>query len=93
MIKTFKDKETRKVFDGRFSRKPPHDIQRVAERKLIMLHRSANLNDLRVPPSNRLEVLQGDRQGQHSIRINNQWRICFEWREDGVYDVEITDYH
>lgn len=93
MIKTFKDKETRKVFDGRFSRKLPHDIQRVAERKLIMLHRSANLNDLRVPPSNRLEVLQGDRQGQHSIRINNQWRICFEWREDGVYDVEITDYH
>lgn len=58
-----------------------------------MLHRSANLNDLRVPPANRLEALKGDRQGQHSIRINSQWRICFEWREDGVYAVEIVEYH
>ncbi|HUM71315.1 MAG TPA: type II toxin-antitoxin system RelE/ParE family toxin, partial [Chloroflexota bacterium] len=71
----------------------PHDIQPMAERKLIMLHRSLNLNDLRVPPSNRLEALKGDRAGQHSIRINDQWRICFDWRDDGVYDVEITDYH
>lgn len=93
MIRTFKDKETRKVFDGRFSRKLPHDIQPIAERKLIMLHRSFDLNDLRVPPANRLEALKGARQGQHSIRINDQWRICFEWREDGVYEVEITDYH
>lgn len=93
MIRTFKDKETRKVFDGRFSTKLPHDIQPIAERKLIMLHRSFNLNDLRIPPSNRLEALKGNRHGQHSIRINDQWPICFEWREDGVYDVEITDYH
>lgn len=81
------------MFNGRFSRKLPSDIQRIAERKLIMLHRAATLNDLRVPPSNRLEVLKGDRAGQHSIRINDQWRICFEWRTDGVYEVEIVDYH
>ncbi len=93
MIKSFKDKETEKVFNGQFSRRLPQEIQRLAERKLIMLHQSATLNDLRVPPSNRLEVLRGDRAGQHSIRINGQWRICFEWREDGVHAVEIVDYH
>ena len=93
MIKSFRDQETERVFKGRFSRRLPQDIQRIAERKLIMLHRSASLYDLRVPPSNRLEALKGDRQGQHSIRINNQWRICFEWRDDGVYEVEIVDYH
>jgi len=93
MIKSFKDKETEKVFNGRFSKRLPHDIQRIAERKLIMLHRSADLNDLRLPPSNRLEPLKGSRKGQHSIRVNDQWRICFEWRYDGVYRVEITDYH
>ncbi|MCA9990317.1 MAG: type II toxin-antitoxin system RelE/ParE family toxin [Anaerolineales bacterium] len=93
MIRAFKDKEAEKVFNGRFSRKLPHDIQRIAERKLIMLHHSSSLDDLCIPPSNRLEALKGDRKGQHSIRINSQWRICFEWREDGVYEVEITDYH
>jgi proteic killer suppression protein len=93
MIRGFKDKETEKVFHGRFSRKLPQDIQRIAERKLIMLHRAANLHDLQVPPSNRLEALKGNRRGQHSIRINDQWRICFRWQEDGVYDVEIVDYH
>lgn len=93
MIKSFNDKETEKVFNGQFSRHLPQEIQRLAERKLIMLHRSATLNDLRVPPSNRLEALRGDRAGQHSIRINGQWRICFEWREDGVHAVEIVDYH
>ena len=93
MIRAFKDKETEKVFNGQFSRRLPHDVQRIAERKLIMLHRSATLNDLRVPPSNRLEMLQGQRAGQYSIRINDQWRICFEWHADGVYDVEIVDYH
>ncbi len=93
MIKSFRGKETEKVFNGRFSKKLPHDIQRIAERKLILIHRSAALNDLRVPPSNRLEALKGNREGQHSIRINDQWRICFEWRNDGVYQVEITDYH
>lgn len=81
------------MFNGRFSKKLPQDIQRVAERKLILLHRSFTLTDLRVPPANHLEALKGNRKGQHSIRINDQWRICFEWREDGVYDVEITDYH
>ena len=93
MIKSFKSKETEKVFNGRFSKKLPHNIQRIAERKLIMLHRSSNLIDLRIPPANRLEALKRDRKGQHSIRINDQWRICFEWRDDGVYHVEITDYH
>jgi toxin HigB-1 len=93
MIRAFKDKEAEKVFNGRFSQKLPHTIQRIAERKLIMLHRALNLHDLRVPPANRLEALKGNRAGQHSIRINDQWRICFEWREDGVYDVEIVDYH
>lgn len=93
VIKAFKDKETEKVFNGLRSRKLPGDIQRIAERKLIMLHRAATLTDLRIPPANRLEALRGDRKGQYSIRVNDQWRICFEWREDGVYSVEITDYH
>lgn len=93
MIRTFKDKEAEKVFKGRFSKKLPQNIQQIAERKLILLHQSTTLNDLRVPPSNRLEALKGNRRGQHSIRINDQWRICFEWNEDGVYAVEIVDYH
>ena len=93
MIKVFKDREAERIFNGLFSRKLPQNIQRIAERKLIMLHRSTNLNDLRIPPSNRLEALKGDRNGQHSIRINDQWRVCFEWRADDVYEVEIVDYH
>ena len=93
MIKGFRDKEAKKILAGRFSKEITQDLQRVAERKLIMLHRAAILNDLRVPPSNRLEALKGNRKGQHSIRINVRWRICFEWRADGVYDVEIVDYH
>ncbi|MBX3054961.1 MAG: type II toxin-antitoxin system RelE/ParE family toxin [Anaerolineae bacterium] len=93
MIRGFKDREAEKVFNGRFSKKLPHDIQRIAERKLIMLHHSSSLDDLRVPPANRLEALKGNRTGQYSIRINDQWRICFEWRDDGVYEVEIVDYH
>jgi proteic killer suppression protein len=93
MIKSFKCKEPEGIFQGRFSKKLPHEIQRIAERKLIMLHRSAVINDLRVPPANRLEILSGKRKGQHSIRINDQWRICFKWSDDGVYDVEIVDYH
>ncbi len=93
MIKIFKCKETEKIFQGLFSKKLPHDIQRLVERKLIMLHRAGNLSDLRVPPANRLEKLSGNRERQHSIRVNEQWRICFEWREDGVYGVEVADYH
>ncbi len=93
MIKAFKCKETEKIFKGHFSSKLPQSIQRIAERKLIMNHRAIDLDDLRVPPSNNLEALKGDRKGRHSIRINDQWRICFEWRKDGVYSVEIVDYH
>ena len=93
MIKLFKCRETEKIFQGRFSKKLPHDIQRLAERKLIMIHRAGSLGDLRIPPANRLEKLSGKRDGQHSIRIKDQWRICFEWREEGVYGVEIVDYH
>ena len=93
MIKAFECKETEKIFSGRFSSKLPQNIQRIAERKLIMIHKAADFGDLRVPPVNHLEALKGKRKGQHSIRINDQWRICFEWHNDGVYKVEITDYH
>ena len=93
MIKSFACKETEKIFLGRFSKKLPRDIQQNAERKLVMLHHAATLDDLRIPPTNRLEKLSGDRQGQYSIRINKQWRICFIWRDDGIHEVEITDYH
>lgn len=93
MIKSFKCKETEKIFTGRFSKKLPHNIQRLAERKLVMLHKAADLNDLKVPPANRLEPLSGSREGQHSIRINKQYRICFKWHKGDVYEVEIVDYH
>ena len=93
MIKTFKDAETEKIYQRERSRKLPSDIQQVALRKLRMLNNAINLNDLRVPPANRLEKLSGDRAGQHSIRINDQWRICFEWRGSDAFNVEITDYH
>ncbi|RLB66242.1 MAG: type II toxin-antitoxin system RelE/ParE family toxin [Deltaproteobacteria bacterium] len=93
MIQSFKCKETEKIFNRVFSKKFPNDIQRVALRKLRMLNRSTILNDLRVPPSNRLESLKGNRKGQHSIRINDQWRICFKWRNGDAFDVEIVDYH
>lgn len=93
MIKSFADSETRKVFERRFSRKLPESVQPVALRKLRMLHRSEDMRDLRSPPANRLEKLTGDRSGQHSIRINQQWRICFTWKDGHAYDVEITDYH
>jgi len=71
----------------------PIDIQRVARRKLEILDAAENLNDLRIPPANRLEKLSGNRANQHSIRVNNQWRICFTWRDEDAYDVEIVDYH
>jgi proteic killer suppression protein len=92
MIKSFQDAETEKIFRREFSRKLPGDIQSVALRKLRMLNNAVNINDLRVPPANRLEKLSGDREGQYSIRINGQWRICFAWREGNAYNVEITDY-
>jgi toxin HigB-1 len=93
MIKTFKSKETEKIFSGRHSNKLPSDIQRTALRKLTQLHGAASLEFLRVPPGNFFEKLGGDRTGQWSIRINDQWRICFKWDGDNAYDVEIIDYH
>ncbi|MGC9396633.1 MAG: type II toxin-antitoxin system RelE/ParE family toxin [Anaerolineae bacterium] len=93
MIRSFRSKETEKIFYRERSSKLPPDIQQVALRKLRMLNRSVTLQDLRVPPANHLEKLTGDRAGQYSIRINAQWRICFEWREGDVYEVEIVDYH
>ena len=93
MIKSFAGKETEKLFGREFSRKLPNDIQKIARRKLEVLDAAESLNDLRVPPSNRLEKLKGNRVHQHSIRINDQWRICFEWRGEDAYEVEIVDYH
>ena len=93
MIVSFKSKETEKIFRGCYSRKLPQNIQRIAARKLEQLNAATVLDTLRIPPGNRLEALKGYRQGQHSIRINNQWRICFIWRESNAYDVEIIDYH
>ena len=93
MIRSFKSKETEKVFLRIRSKKLPGDIQQIALRKLRMLHRSKSLQDLRVPPSNRLERLRGNRSGQYSIRINDQWRICFRWAKGDAFDVEIVDYH
>jgi proteic killer suppression protein len=89
----FKDKEAQKVFERKHSRKLPLDIQQVALRKLRMLNRAETLQDLRVPPANRLERLVGDREGQYSIRVNDQWRICFVWQDGDALDVEIVDYH
>ncbi len=93
MIRSFRDKETEKIFNRQRSRKLPSDIQKITLRKLRMLNRSQSLQDLRVPPSNRLEKLSGDRQNQYSIRINKQWRICFIWEDNDAYNVEIVDYH
>ena len=93
MIRNFKDKETQKIFERQRSRKLPSDIQQVALRKLRMLNRSQTLQELRIPPANRLERLSGDRDGQYSIRINDQWRICFEWLDGDAMNVEIVDYH
>ncbi len=93
MIQNFKDKETQKIFERQRSRKLPSDIQQVALRKLRMLNRAETLQDLRVPPANQLERLVGDREGQYSIRVNDQWRICFEWQDGEASDVEIVDYH
>jgi len=93
MIKSFRDKETEKIFNRLFSRKLPQDIQHIARRKLIMLDAAPELNALRIPPGNKLESLQRERKDQHSIRINDQWRICFNWMTGDAYNVEITDYH
>lgn len=93
MIRSFRCKETEKLFGRVFSRKLPPDVQMVARRKLETLDAAETLEDLRIPPANRLEKLHGKRAGQHSIRINEQWHLCFVWREANAYDVEIVDYH
>lgn len=93
MIKTFKCKETEKIFNGKFSKKLPHDIQGRALIKLHSLDIAEDIKDLLIPPSNKLEQLSGDRKGQYLIRINDQYRVCFSWVENNAYDVEIVDYH
>jgi proteic killer suppression protein len=93
MIASFRERETATIWDGRRSRHLPGNIQAVALRKLRLINNAGRLEDLRVPPGNRLETLQGGRRGQHSIRINDQWRICFIWRDSHAHEVEIVDYH
>lgn len=93
MIRGFRDKDTEEIFHRVRSRKLPDDIQQAALRNLRMVNRAQTLNDLRVPPANRLEKLTGDRAGQYSIRINDQWRVCFVWRDNDAHEVEIVDYH
>ena len=93
MIRNFSDRETERIWNGVRSRRLPSDIQSAALRKLRMLNQARRLDDLRVPPGNRLEQLRGDRRGQFSIRINDQWRICFRWTDGGPTNVEIADYH
>jgi toxin HigB-1 len=93
MIHKFADKEAERIWAGTPSRRLPANIQAVARRKLRMLNNAQTLDDLRIPPANRLEALRGNRRGQHSIRINDQWRICFTWKAGDAHDVEIVDYH
>ena len=92
MIRSFKNPKTQELFEG--VAVPAYvNIRAVAERKLQMLHRATRIDDLRIPPNNQLEALKRERKGQHSIRINDQWRVCFVWADDGAHDVEIVDYH
>jgi proteic killer suppression protein len=93
MIRSFRDQATEALFHGRLPKGYPADVFKVARRKLEMLHAAARLDDLRIPPGNRLEALSGDRAGQHSIRVNDRWRICFVWTEAGAEQVEFVDYH
>lgn len=93
MIRSFRDRETEKVWSGALARRLPPDIRSVALRKLRLLDAAEKVEDLRLPPGNRLEALSGDRRGQHSVRINQQWRVCFRWNEGHCEDVEICDHH
>ena len=93
MISSFADKETERIWNGEVSHRLPIAIQSIARRKLRMINNARRLDDLRIPPANRLEALKGDMKGQHSIRVNDQWRICFRWSDAGVSDVQIVDYH
>jgi proteic killer suppression protein len=93
VLRSFADKETERIWKRERSKLFAPELQRAAHRKLLLLDAAENLNDLRIPPGNRLEKLKGNRRGQHSIRINQQWRICFRWTDAGAEDVEIVDYH
>ena len=93
MIKGFRDTDAERLWNEKRTRRIPASLRKRALRKLQILNAAAALTDLLVPPGNRLESLQGDREGQHSIRINDQYRVCFEWRDNNAYDLEITDYH
>jgi toxin HigB-1 len=93
MIRAFADKRTQMVFAGENPKGFPSAILKVARRKLKIVDAAVDLNDLRAPPGNQLEALSGDRKGQHSIRINDQWRVCFVWTPEGPIDVEVVDYH
>ncbi len=93
MIQSFADAETEKLFRGLVSRRLPANLHSVMHRKLVMINAAAKLEDLRVPPGNRLEALKGSRKGCHSIRVNQEWRVCFRWTESGPAGVEIVDYH
>lgn len=93
MIIEFNDKESEKIWNGVQSKKLPFEIQNIARRKLRMLNNAQNINDLKIPPANRLEKLKGNLEGYHSIRINNQWRIIFEWKDENAHKVKIIDYH
>ena len=93
MIVSFRDKEAQRIWEGEVSRRFPPDILRTAKRRLLILHAAISLEDIRVPPGNRLHALSGDRKGQWSISINDRWRICFKWRSGNAANVEIADYH
>jgi proteic killer suppression protein len=94
VIKSFADKNTKEFWDnGKSQGMPPANLRRSSKKKLAMIHAASRVEDLRIPPGNRLEELHDDREGQHSIRINDQFRVCFVWRDGDAYDVEITDYH
>jgi proteic killer suppression protein len=93
MIRTFADKETQRLFEREPVKRFPEPVRPAALRKLLLLDAAETLGDLRVPPGNRLEKLRGDRRGQYSIRVNDQWRICFRWEDGDAYEVEVTDYH
>ncbi len=93
MILSFGNDAAQSAWERRFRKGVPNDVMKVANRKLMQLHAALTLNDLRIPPGNRLEQLAGDRAGQHSIRVNDQWRLCFTWQDGNAFDVELVDYH
>ena len=93
MIKSFANAAAQAAWDRRFVKGVPNEVVKIGNRKLTQLHNARTLQDLRSPPGNRLEALAGDRRGQHSVRINDQWRVCFRWRDGDAYEVEIVDYH